>query len=51
MKLSLLLDHETSLRNAAGRDPEIAGVTADSRAVARGFLFAALPGTKHDGRT
>jgi len=50
MKLGLLLDHETSLRNAAGRDPEIAGVTADSRAVARGFLFAALPGTKHDGR-
>ena len=50
MKLGLLLDHETILRNAAGRDPEIAGVTADSRAVARGFLFAALPGAKHDGR-
>ena len=50
MKLGLLLDHETSLRNAAGRDPEIAGVTSDSRAVERGFLFAALPGAKHDGR-
>ncbi len=50
MKLGLLLDHETSLRNAAGRDPEIAGVTADSRAVERGFLFAALPGARHDGR-
>jgi UDP-N-acetylmuramoyl-L-alanyl-D-glutamate--2,6-diaminopimelate ligase len=32
------------------RDPEIAGVTADSRAVRPGFLFAALPGARHDGR-
>jgi UDP-N-acetylmuramoyl-L-alanyl-D-glutamate--2,6-diaminopimelate ligase len=29
---------------------EICGMTADSRAVERGFLFAALPGTKVDGR-
>jgi UDP-N-acetylmuramoyl-L-alanyl-D-glutamate--2,6-diaminopimelate ligase len=29
---------------------EIAGLTADSRAVAPGFLFAAIPGTKADGR-
>jgi UDP-N-acetylmuramoyl-L-alanyl-D-glutamate--2,6-diaminopimelate ligase len=29
----------------------ISGITADSRAVKPGFLFAALPGTKHDGRT
>jgi UDP-N-acetylmuramoyl-L-alanyl-D-glutamate--2,6-diaminopimelate ligase len=50
MKLSLLQDGETNLRNAAGRDPEIAGLTADSRAVARGFLFAALPGSRNDGR-
>jgi len=28
----------------------ITGITADSRAVAPGFLFAALPGTRHDGR-
>jgi UDP-N-acetylmuramoyl-L-alanyl-D-glutamate--2,6-diaminopimelate ligase len=28
---------------------EIAGITADSRAVAPGFLFAALPGTRVDG--
>jgi UDP-N-acetylmuramoyl-L-alanyl-D-glutamate--2,6-diaminopimelate ligase len=34
----------------AGRDPEIAGLTADSRAVAAGFLFAALPGVNADGR-
>jgi UDP-N-acetylmuramoyl-L-alanyl-D-glutamate--2,6-diaminopimelate ligase len=31
-------------------DPEILGLTADSRDVQPGFLFAALPGTKQDGR-
>ena len=30
-------------------DPPIAGVTADSRKVRPGFLFAALPGSKADG--
>lgn len=34
----------------AGRDIDITGITADSRAVKPGFLFAALPGTKLDGR-
>jgi len=29
---------------------DISGLTADSRAVERGFLFAALPGIRHDGR-
>jgi UDP-N-acetylmuramoyl-L-alanyl-D-glutamate--2,6-diaminopimelate ligase len=33
------------------RDLEIAGLTADSRAVKPGYLFAALPGTKADGRS
>lgn len=33
-----------------GGGPEIAGLTADSRAVRPGFLFAAIPGTKTDGR-
>ena len=32
-------------------DPEILGVTADSRKVKPGFLFAALPGAVADGRT
>lgn len=50
MRLSLLLDPEIELLNAAGHDPEIAGVTADSRAVTKGFLFAALSGAKQDGR-
>ncbi len=31
-------------------DPVISGVTADSRKVRRGYLFAALPGSKVDGR-
>jgi UDP-N-acetylmuramoyl-L-alanyl-D-glutamate--2,6-diaminopimelate ligase len=31
-------------------DPEIVGLTADSRDVQPGFLFAALPGTRQDGR-
>lgn len=30
-------------------DPDISGLTADSRAVEAGFLFAALPGTVMDG--
>lgn len=33
----------------AGNDPEITGLTADSRAVKPGYLFAALPGVKADG--
>ncbi len=38
------------LAPALARDPEIAGLTADSRAVRPGHLFAALPGAKADGR-
>ncbi len=45
MRLSELLP--TSLDRASDR--EIAGVTADSRAVKPGYLFAALPGSKVDG--
>jgi UDP-N-acetylmuramoyl-L-alanyl-D-glutamate--2,6-diaminopimelate ligase len=32
-------------------DSEIVGLTADSRNVQPGFLFAALPGTRQDGRS
>lgn len=35
---------------AVSPDPVITGVTADSRRVAPGVLFAALPGSKVDGR-
>jgi UDP-N-acetylmuramoyl-L-alanyl-D-glutamate--2,6-diaminopimelate ligase len=39
------------LRRDLDVDPVIQGVTADSRRVRPGFLFAALPGSKIDGRT
>jgi UDP-N-acetylmuramoyl-L-alanyl-D-glutamate--2,6-diaminopimelate ligase len=32
-------------------DTEIAGLSTDSRTVQAGFLFAAMPGTKQDGRS
>ena len=39
------------VRRDLADDPDITGVTADSRKVRDGFLFAALPGSKADGRT
>ena len=44
MRLSALLQQDFAV------DPEITGVTADSRLVRPGFLFAALPGAKVDGK-
>ena len=44
MRLSALV------RRPADPDPEITGVTADSRLVRPGYLFAALAGAKADGR-
>ena len=38
------------LRRDLSADPLITGVTADSRKVGRGTLFAALPGAQADGR-
>ena len=38
------------LRRDVAADPVITGITADSRKVAPGSLFVALPGTKADGR-
>ena len=38
------------LRRELAEDPRVTGVTADSRKVKRGYLFAALPGAKVDGR-
>jgi len=45
MRLSAIL-----ARDMNGSDADITGITADSRAVKPGFLFAALPGVKMDGR-
>jgi UDP-N-acetylmuramoyl-L-alanyl-D-glutamate--2,6-diaminopimelate ligase len=39
------------VRRDLAADPQITGVTADSRKVRPGFLFAALPGSKVDGRS
>ncbi len=36
---------------SAGAQTEITGLTADSRRVGPGYLFAALPGTRADGRS
>ncbi|HEX3971748.1 MAG TPA: UDP-N-acetylmuramoyl-L-alanyl-D-glutamate--2,6-diaminopimelate ligase [Stellaceae bacterium] len=45
------MDGGSALRLPAGvAEPDITGLTADSRAVQRGFVFAALPGTKVDGK-
>ena len=48
----LLSDLTKADRNvyAVGPDPQIQGLTADSRNVKPGYLFAALPGYELDGR-
>ncbi len=48
MRLYELIDDAETL-DPAQRDIEITGLTADSREVKPGYLFAALPGTKVDG--
>ncbi|MFM2045596.1 MAG: hypothetical protein RLY86_4172, partial [Pseudomonadota bacterium] len=53
-RLSDLMASRTEIAVSAlalERDPPITALTADSRAVVPGALFAALPGTVHDGRT
>ncbi|RYI13659.1 MAG: UDP-N-acetylmuramoyl-L-alanyl-D-glutamate--2,6-diaminopimelate ligase, partial [Acetobacteraceae bacterium] len=40
---------DLGLTARAGRDPALSGVTADSRAVRAGMLFAALPGSAVHG--
>ena len=48
VRASELIETGIALEAVAG-DPEIGGITADSRRVAPGFLFAALPGAQRDG--
>ncbi|MFD1625789.1 UDP-N-acetylmuramoyl-L-alanyl-D-glutamate--2,6-diaminopimelate ligase [Azospirillum griseum] len=48
MRLSQLLPKPGSA--SAPADPDVTGLTADSRAVRPGFVFAALAGAKADGR-
>lgn len=47
MRLSELI--QGTIEGRLSADPQIAGVTADSRKVRPGFLFAALAGVKADG--
>ncbi len=49
MKLSELLASTEVARVSGSPDPEIAAVVHDSRAVAPGALFVAVPGMRHDG--
>jgi UDP-N-acetylmuramoyl-L-alanyl-D-glutamate--2,6-diaminopimelate ligase len=50
VRLAALLDDGRKLQGSAMAEVEIRGLTADSRAVEPGFLFAALPGSRADGR-
>jgi UDP-N-acetylmuramoyl-L-alanyl-D-glutamate--2,6-diaminopimelate ligase len=50
VRLAALLDDGRKLQGSAMAELEIRGLTADSRAVEPGFLFAALPGSRADGR-
>ena len=51
MKLIELMARDArGAADATSGDLDIAGLTADSRAVRPGFLFAALPGARLDGR-
>ena len=48
MRLSTLIAGLATSRSGGG-DPDIRDLTADSRSVSHGSLFAALPGARHDG--
>ena len=50
MRLSELVEAADVNGRTAWTDREIAGLTSDSREVRPGYLFAALPGQRHDGR-
>jgi len=54
LQLTDLIDEATMTlspgSSSAARSLEIRGLSADSRTVAPGFLFAALPGARSDGR-
>src|SRR5262245_28850570 len=48
-RLEDLIGTASNILQAGDRDLEISGVTADSRQVKVGYLFAALPGSRADG--
>jgi UDP-N-acetylmuramoyl-L-alanyl-D-glutamate--2,6-diaminopimelate ligase len=50
MRLRQLLERGVIVEGGADNDPLIQALTADSRKVDNGTLFAALAGTRTDGR-
>jgi UDP-N-acetylmuramoyl-L-alanyl-D-glutamate--2,6-diaminopimelate ligase len=52
LRLFDLIDGEDGAvaQSGALKDVEVTGLTADSRQVEPGYMFAALPGTRNDGR-
>lgn len=50
MRLSDMWDGAMTPGRQQTVDPVITGITCDSRRVRPGYLFAAIPGTAHDGR-
>ena len=44
------LSEQMNLKKAGSGDPELIGITEDSRRVKPGFLFVAVPGLKFNGR-
>jgi UDP-N-acetylmuramoyl-L-alanyl-D-glutamate--2,6-diaminopimelate ligase len=50
MRLSALLDPDVTVEGAGWQEVEIRGLSADTRTLAPGMLFAALAGAKADGR-
>jgi UDP-N-acetylmuramoyl-L-alanyl-D-glutamate--2,6-diaminopimelate ligase len=51
MRLPALLDPDVIVEGAGWQEVEIRGLSADTRTLAPGMLFAALPGAKVDGRS
>ena len=50
MRLSELLKDEKGPPAGLSRDVEVTGLSADSRTVRPGFVFAAIKGTQSDGQ-
>ena len=51
MKLRSLAKKIQGVRFAGKANPDIRGISENSKAVKPGDLFVCVPGAKHDGRT
>ncbi|RBM05231.1 UDP-N-acetylmuramoyl-L-alanyl-D-glutamate--2,6-diaminopimelate ligase [Novacetimonas cocois] len=50
MKLTTVLRRAGLVADTGGHDPDVTGISADSRQIGPGMIFAALPGSRADGR-